>query len=157
MLGEIHVGTDYLAHEGGTKFYEVIRFYNVDAKKFVLVKRWGKTSGAPGGGECKVETFTSQRQLESNADKIITSKKGRGYVSASSTHGFNALGRSYKSGEDFYAALKKHYTTHAPISEILIGMGITELESGTVSEPENEIISETPTPEPDRDEDYGSW
>ena len=155
MIGEIHVGTTYLAHETGTKFYEVICFSNVDAKKFVMVKRWGKRSGAPGGGECKVETFGTARQLESNAEKIINSKRGRGYAGAASTHGFHSLGLSYNRPEDFAAALKKHYTTGAPIHEILIGMGIEELAVSEIEE--NEIVTETPEPEPDRDDNYGSW
>jgi predicted DNA-binding WGR domain protein len=158
MVGEIHVTTQMLAHAGGTKFYEVIQFANVDAKKFVLVKRWGKVAVANGGGECKVETFPTHRKLEEAANKIITSKRGRDYELATSSHGFHAMGVSYRSAEDFNSILTKHYTTGAPISEVLIGMGIADWEPTTSQGKEDdEIISETPEPEPERDADYGSW
>jgi hypothetical protein len=29
-------------HSTGTKFYEVVQLWNVDAKKFIVIKRWGK-------------------------------------------------------------------------------------------------------------------
>ena len=155
MVGEIHVQATYLVHAGGTKFYEVIAFSNVDAKKFTLVKRWGKLAAADGGGECKVETYSTQRKLEEAAGKIISSKQGRDYGIATSAHGFNPMGVSYNRAEDFNDALSRHYSSGGAVAEVLIGMGIEDLAPREWEE--NEVVSETPEPEPERDEDYGSW
>lgn len=157
MVGEIHVQATYLVHAGGTKFYEVIHFYNVDAKKFTLVKRWGKLAAADGGGECKVETYPTQRKLEEAANKIISSKQGRDYGTATSAHGFNPMGVSYRSAEDFNDILSKHYSSGHVVKEVLVNMGIEELEPREWIPTDDDVVSETPEPEPERDEDYGSW
>lgn len=157
MIGEIHVGTTYLTHEGGTKFYEVVCFSNPDAKKFVLVKRWGKMALRDGGGESKVETYATARKLDDAYQKAVDGKRARGYQVASTSHGFHALGVSYRDADEFYATLKKHYTTGTHIHEILTGMGIGELDGAGSAGEENEIVSETPEPEPERDDNYGSW
>lgn len=156
MVGEIHVESCWLAHEGGTKFYETVSLSNPDAKKFALVKRWGKMAAADGGGECKVETFATKRALDLAAGKTVTGKQGRGYNLASSNHGFHGVGVSYNRAEDFNDALSKHYSSGGAMSEILVAMAIEDLEPRPEIE-ENEVVSEEPTPEPERGETWGSW
>lgn len=156
MVGEIHFETTWLTHESGTKFYELVRFTNPDAKKFTLVKRWGKLAAADGGGECKIETFASQRAMEAASDKTRQSKEGRGYSIASTTQGFHGLSVSYNRAEDFNDAVSKHYSSGGALSEIMVSMGIEDLEPRIEPE-DNEVVSEEPTPEPERGETWGSW
>lgn len=79
MAVEVSIESSMLVHESGTKFYEVVQLYNVAAKRFVLVRRWGKFNGVQGGGEAKVETFADVRKCQDAASKIIREKGGRGY------------------------------------------------------------------------------
>ncbi len=80
MAVEVSIESSMLVHESGTKFYEVVQLYNVAAKRFVLVRRWGKlNSSLLGGGEAKVETFADVRKCQDAASKIVREKGGRGY------------------------------------------------------------------------------
>ena len=155
MTGQIHTESRYLVHEGGTKFYETVVFHNADAKRFALVKRWGKT-GATGGGEILVDTFTTARAAQAAGEKIIASKMKRGYQVAANTHGFHGSDGPFKTVEAFIAAVGKHYLVETSRRSVLAAMMLDNADVPEVTE-ENEVISEEPTPEPERDEDFGSW
>lgn len=159
MTGEIHFESRYMVHESGTKFYETVTFINAEAKLFATVKRWGKIAAAPGGGEVLVDEASSARAATSAAEKVIESKRKRGYSLASSTHGFHALSTSYKTEEEFVAAVKKHYTSGVHQSVVLSSMGIPDGGMVVNARPDDadDIVSEEPAPEPDRDDTYGSW
>lgn len=156
MTGQIHTESLYLVHESGTKFYETVIFHNADAKRFALVKRWGKVlSGDGGNGEILTESFTTARQAQAAAEKIIASKRKRGYKPAASTHGFHNASGPFTTPEAVVASVGKHYSSPGSRSAVLATM-LLEGEDIPVME-ENEVISEEPTPEPERDADFGSW
>lgn len=74
----IVVDKQYLLHEGGTKFYQVMRVRDTGTGKAATVTHWGSLKGEPGltpikdHGQRKVSADDSYREA-------IRAKKGRGY------------------------------------------------------------------------------
>lgn len=148
----------YLEHDGGTKFYEVIEFWNTDDKKFVLVKRWGKIGTL---GETMVEFFGTMRACNSAAEKILKSKMGRGYEKTSSVEGFHGRGRSFTETE-LIALLGTHYRSKPFTTKVVDGLGLNALIQGleidtVVFDEASDVVVEEPGPEPDRGESWASW
>lgn len=160
MTGQIHTESRYLVHESGTKFYETVIFLNADEKKFAVVKRWGKIGVAgTGGGEIIVDTHSMARSAQAASEKIIEGKRKRGYNFATSTHGFHGTNVAYKDAGSFVAAVGRHYKLEGARREVLSAMYIDDK---TIGDDPNaaiidDIVSETPEPEPERDDNYGSW
>lgn len=155
-MSEILIESRYLAHEGGTKFYEVIQLYDVDRKRFVLVRRWGKVVMRNGGGDTKVESFGDLRRCQQAAGRILVEKNKRGYArAAAGIGGLHVVERirSDKAAQE----LSGHYNDRATVSQILSMLGLDD----EMSSPkfENVIIQEgfELRPEPVRDADWGSW
>lgn len=159
MTGQIHIESRYLVHEGGTKFYETVTYLNPDEKKFVVAKRWGKIGAAFGGGEIIVDAYSSARTAQGAAERVIEGKRKRGYALAATSHGFHGTNVAYKDAGSFVAAVGRHYTTEASRKSVLAAMYISDELQGTEATMAiiDEIVSETPEPEPDRDDSFGSW
>jgi len=147
----IHIEPRYLAHEGGTKFYEVIQFYNVDAKKFVVAKRWGAMGKS---GEVKIDAYPTQRKAQQEAEKIIRSKEGRGYAIASKNSGLHGLSTDSLGNDELSRQLRNHYRSDYA-NAIASGLLIEEVEA--ISVEEDDVVVEEPMPEPERGEEWGSW
>lgn len=156
MTASLSHEATFLEHEGGTKFYEIVRLYNADAGKFVLVKRWGKIAQRIRGGEIKIEDYRSARAVDLAADKTAREKMSRGY-SLAKTDTAGALHNrsgSYTSEMEFGGALAAHYGPNATrIGQAITGKVLDE----SVAEEENEIVVLEPEPEPDRGNTWGSW
>ncbi len=145
-------------HEGGTKFYEVVQLYNADARKFILVKRWGKAAARVRGGEIKVEEFSTAQRLDAAADKVIREKQGRGY-SATKPDAAGALhtrgGSSFASETDFGNTLSMHYGPNGTRIREVLGLSLGAVNPD--DDDDDEVVVEEPQPEPDRGETWGSW
>lgn len=147
----------YFEHEGGTKFYEVVEFWNPDDKRFVLVKRWGKIGTL---GETMCESHSSLRACNAAAEKLIKSKMGRGYQRTPSTIGLHARARSFTEVE-LIGAIQSHYRSTPFLSELTAMLDVDKIRGlgadMLVVDELNEIVSEEPGPEPDRGESWGTW
>ncbi|WKZ86376.1 WGR domain-containing protein [Ralstonia pickettii] len=159
MAEKIIIDCKLLSHSGGTKFYEVIQLHNVEAKSFVLVKRWGKNGVmVGGGGEVKTETFSDIRRCQAAAHKIVEEKKkgkpGQGeYAPTSANFGLHNLVGEFTHGQT-YQAVKEHYGV--VVAENLrqalrLGEAIVPVEI-------DDVIEEGPPAAPiDRGDAWGSW
>jgi predicted DNA-binding WGR domain protein len=147
----------YLEHEGGTKFYEVIEFWNPDDKKFVMVKRWGKIGTT---GETMVEAFGTMRACNSAAEKILKSKMGRGYSKTASAQGFHGRGRSFTPTE-LVMLLGTHYQSKPFTQKVVDGLDLHKIQgieaTHMIIDELDDIVTEEPGPEPDRGESWGTW
>jgi predicted DNA-binding WGR domain protein len=158
---EILVEARYLKHGGGyTKFYEVIEFYNVTAKKFVLVRRWGNLNFKYGGGRTKIEAYNDIRQCQDAAGKILREKRSHSYDITRETFGLHGV----KSNIDMNAlrsTLVSHYNTDTA-DKIISALDVVKfvaLPSGyaLVDDVVNDVVDEESTPELERSDDWGSW
>lgn len=147
----------YLTHEGGTKFYEVALFSCATTKRFITVRRWGKMTGAAGGGEVKIEMFSDATAARRDMNTIIASKTKRGYVTDTFNH-------SLRSGNDTFEhdmlveALTKHYgfaTADAVLEKL--GVGINSATVCDEEDAEAVAFAAAPKPEPKRSADWNSW
>lgn len=147
----IHIEPRWLSHDSGTKFYEVIQFYNLEAKKFVVVKRWGKVGAS---GEVQMLECPNARKAQQEAEKIIKSKLGRGYMVAQSSAGIHGLSSDSLDEDALTTALRLHYRREQA-DQIATTLELGELASTTADD--SDIVVEEPEPEPERGEEWGSW
>lgn len=147
----IHIEPRWLSHDSGTKFYEVIQFYNVDAKKFVVAKRWGAVGKS---GEVQIAEYPTSRRAQQEADKIIKSKLGRGYTVAQSSAGLHGLSTDSMDADSLSRALRNHYRSD---QANLISDSLNLASVMPVAVEDDEIVVEEPAPEPERGEEWGSW
>ena len=76
----------YMVHEGGTKFYEVVRLTNDSNGRSIVFNRWGKVNDFHhGGGQTKQESFDNGFSADQTAIQKITEKEKRGYKDRKST------------------------------------------------------------------------
>lgn len=152
----ILVEATYLAHEGGTKFYEAISFWNSEDNRGVLIKRWGKMTQRNGGGECKVEPFGDVRQLQDGYAKILNDKNKRGYSRARPDFDYLNGSAVYAKRSEFISATANHFAGSGVEFSVYSLLGIKDL---LVREDEeaDDIVIEEPKPEPIRDANWGSW
>jgi predicted DNA-binding WGR domain protein len=147
----IHIEARWLSHDSGTKFYEVIQFYNVDAKKFVVVKRWGPIGKT---GEVQFAEYPSSRKAQQEAEKIIKSKTGRGYMVSQSSAGLHGLGVDSIAAGELLSALNAHYRRDQATA-IAEAVGVDAMK--VIMDEVDDIVVEEPAPEPERGEEWGSW
>lgn len=153
---EILCEPKFLVHESGTKFYEVVEFYNVAAGKFVSVNRWGKIAAQHGGGETKVGQFIDICKCQDAARKKLLEKSGRGYSERTVRFGLHA-GTSKIESETLLSELRKHYSNEGVIYTILSGLDINDsLETVKTYSTASESVAEA-SPAFSRGEEWGSW
>lgn len=153
---EIKTEITVLHHTGGTKFYEVSKFYNHAGKRYVVVYRWGKNSEIRGGGQTKIENFAGEVNANEAARKKMSEKIKRGYEVGASPdrmpRSFDADITRLKLGEHFDDSdTVELVMNHLAITDILTDKGTSVL-----VEPGN-IILEEPQPEIGRGEEWASW
>ena len=158
MAEEIIIDCKFLTHTGGTKFYEVIQLHNVAARRFVLVKRWGKKGVMESGGETKVEVFTDVRKCQHAAHKILEEKRkgkpGQGsyenFLAHFGLHGRAGTlthGRAFEAIRDHYGVQAAEHLSH----ELMLGAYAVEPEQAP------EVVFEKPAVPIDRGDTWGSW
>lgn len=147
----------YLAHEGGTKFYEIVALSANGGKgPFVLVKRWGKMDARRAGGEIQIETATSHRELLGMLEKYRNAKQKRGYSVSTANWGLYGTDSSAVPEAAVKTLIMAHYGKNARAV-----LGALELYTGvradTIVVDEMPEVAAAPVPEPDRGEGWGCW
>jgi predicted DNA-binding WGR domain protein len=150
---EILVEARYLKHGGGTKFYEVIEFYNVVAKKFVLVKRWGSLNSKYGGGGTKIETYNDIRQCQDAAGKILREKRSHSYDITREIFGLHGA-KSDVDTDALRPTLVSHYNI-GTADKIVSALDVDFAPSGHALV--DDVVDEESAPELERGDDWGSW
>ena len=151
----------YMAHEGGTKFYEVASFCCLETNRFVNVRRWGAMRSVEGGGEIKMENLAGVAGAAKAASTVASAKKSRGYYVTDSKRGL-------KNGTDEFehdmlsVALHAHYNDPGTVAAILNNLDIDPSEAygddDVISEDdEDDKVEEIEKPEPVRSTDWASW
>lgn len=153
---EIRTETTMMHHTGGTKFYEVVRIFNDDGKRFVVVNRWGKMSEAhTGGGQCKIETFGTAGLAGVAAGKKVDDKRKRGYVEVP-TPAETALPSSFD-GDLARFRLNEHFNSGDTVEMIMLGLAISDVLTGVTNVLSDDVVVEEPEPEIERGEEWASW
>jgi predicted DNA-binding WGR domain protein len=149
----INFDAKFLLHDGGTKFYEVVRFSRRDRAKACVVKRWGKNSAVFGGGECKIESNVASA-VDRVASITISSKLKRGYSEAFPPTRFG-LYQTVEHVDDavLRSVLAEHYKDNHIVDMICSQM----TDEATSEESISEIIIEEPPLAMERGMEWGSW
>lgn len=159
-MPSISTETMFMLHEGGTKFYEIVLLNAADLKKFLVIKRWGKTEARKGGGETQVIEYPTPRAALVAAEKLREDKAKRGYQITGAMHGFGARS-AFTGTDDIRSAVKGHYTKHWPMVLGHLGLDVIQGHEATmmiVDELDSsDVVFEQPPPEPDRGDSWGSW
>lgn len=142
----------YMTHEGGTKFYEVIRLTDEKSGVSVVANRWGPniSFASPSGGQIKIMSHGDGFSAEQDAISKIASKKKGGYSTSKTTFGLH-LKSVVPPGIEL-GTLAAHFGK-ATAEAIL-----EKLNTGTM---EDDAHVSKVAPEPvkhiDRGSDWGSW
>ena len=159
----ITVNLGLMVHESGSKFYEIAAFSCEAMNSFLTVRRWGKVGSAKtGGGELKMERWSSERQAVSHMDKVFKARDGYSfhhgsYYSSGLGTGMHQIEHGFLS-----AALLHHYespnTARAILTDLrLTNSNLTDLRlTDTAKVPEKAAVF-VPPPKPVRGESWGSW
>lgn len=70
-MGSLRCTHKHLAHNGGTKDYDIWIISNQFTNRAILVRRWGKVGAT---GQTKINDFVHINQASKYADKIIKDK-----------------------------------------------------------------------------------
>ncbi len=151
-----------LLHEGGTKFYEVISYWNDDTKNGACVKRWGKIGLRDGGGEIQIVgsgafDFTG---VKNEASKIIRAKMNRGYAKDSQYKARKGglYDSSPMSEGQFDGQVARHYNaTSADKVRSALGLSGSGVVNSEAIPADDQIQSELTEPEVERGEEWASW
>ena len=160
----ILIDAQMLLHEGGTKFYEVISYWNEDTKKGIYVKRWGKVSARDsGGGQIDIRdgvTFLDFSSVKQKALDIIRSKKNRGYDTDSmyKPRKGGLYDSSPMSEGQFDGQVARHYNaTSADKVRLALGLSSSGAVNSEAIPVDDQIQSEVTETEVDRGEEWASW
>ena len=156
---EIKTEIMVLHHTGGTKFYEVSKFYNHAGKRYVVVYRWGKNSEIRGGGQTKVENFAGEVNANEAARKKMSEKIKRGYEVGASPdrmpRSFDADITRLKLGEHFDDLdVTESVMHHLALTDILTEASKADLDHLFGRD---NVVVEEPEPEIERGGDWASW
>ena len=155
---EIKTEITVLHHTGGTKFYEVSKFYNHAGKRYVVVYRWGKNSEIRGGGQTKVENFAGEVNANEAARKRMSEKIKRGYEIGAwpdrMPSSFDADITRLKLGE--------HFNDSDTVELVMSGLALSDVLTASQSDinhlfGRDDIVVEEPEPEIERGEEWASW
>jgi hypothetical protein len=153
MDKEIAVDPVALLHAGGTKFYEIVKFFDPLSHKHVEVRRWGKVEALhSGGGQVNVIPHTSKWDLDRSVDKQVAAKEKGGYKVEKSAHAFHSnVGALVPTA--FRVKLGQHYNDSALRARVIALLGLESIHTAIDEElaPKRE---EVPV---DRGENWGSW
>lgn len=147
--------TDYMEHDGGTKFYEAVQITEKGGPS-ILIKRYGKVGNKMGGGQYVIERG-SAGSVATSTLKIISDKEKRGYGKTEAPHfGLHPFSRgSDIDARRLYEAVAGHYD-RPTLEQIANYFGLTRDATGTA---DDEIVETAPEPEAAvvRDETWASW
>lgn len=147
------VETNYLVHDGGTKFYETVLITSHTSDKAVLIKRYGPINKSRGGGTIifKQGGIKNCREL---CEKIVAEKRtlrsGKGkYVGTKGNHGLQRSPKEVFAAQDLQAAISAHYNDQDIARQVAAYFPAVLDMAPTPACP--------PEPEPVRDASWGTW
>lgn len=145
-------------HEGGTKFYEVAKFYNHAGRRFVVVNRWGKKTEIRGGGQTKVENFTGEVNANEAARKKMGEKIKRGYEIGASP---DSMPGSFDA-DLARLKLNEHFKDEDTVESIMHHLALSDVITASQADlnhlfGRNDVVVEEPEPEVERGEEWASW
>jgi predicted DNA-binding WGR domain protein len=155
MPSTLVIGSDYLVHSGGTKFYEIVTFSNASEKTFVEVRRWGKIELAQsGGGQTQVLAHPTAADALDSARKQVRAKERGDYDKKPGKFGLHVANGTQTLGAA-YRAIGEHYADPELVASVRLKTGSAR--DGAALEPAIDDLPKEPMPEPDRGESWGSW
>jgi predicted DNA-binding WGR domain protein len=169
---QVEIRPEFMGHEGGTKFYEIVQFHNNAGGRHATVFRWGKMGEAGnGGGQVKIERCASSGSAITAAAKKRSEKSGRGYQNLITGYGLFKLGAGKKAAgttaNSFNVAnaemrekLAGHYdlkTVEAIMNALGFDSAMSETAEIRATFGKSVPAFVEPKPEPVRGADWGSW
>lgn len=151
----IKVSTNYLEHSSNTKFYEVVTLASWD-DFFMVIKRWGKIAENMGGGQTKVERYSSMADAAASVISILKDKrrdkgaKGR-YLDVTTAHALHAYANSSMQEKDLPAIARNHYHDKS------VCEAVSQFFNSGSSIPARKRATPEPEPSAERGEVWGSW
>lgn len=157
------VGTAYLEHDGGTKFYETVLIAEggiggVKSDTAILIKRWGAIAEKMGGGQTKIHRG-SLAAMKAEQDKILHDKmrhrsgKGVYRLATPLEWGFQKYNGDVLSPVGLDSVASEHYNKAEDAIAITGFFGI----ENALGDP-NYIVEDAQPEEPvDRGAQWASW
>ncbi|MCL2874805.1 MAG: WGR domain-containing protein [Betaproteobacteria bacterium] len=152
-MKEVLTDTCYMEHEGGTKFYEVVRFSIIDDDRHVVVFRYGKMKDSRRRGQTKVEQVYSLAAAQNKLGAKANEKNKRGYKSMLLSANPNHFAKAF-AADNTYANLLNHYDNQNTVGAIMHYLGLGHV---VCPEPLYDGVVDVVKPEPNRGADWGSW
>lgn len=156
----VNVNVQFLVHESGSKFYEIVEFACNATGRYTTVRRWGKASLAKGGGQIKYEQWGSARHqtaaaVELQAEKVNPFKAGGPYLGRAFRHVF-ATGKSDFEHDMLDEVLSAHYSADPDVKEyVLNALGVFREDAAPTAIKVKEAA--VPKVDPVRAQDWASW
>lgn len=162
------VTTEYLEHDGGSKFYETVLIAEENGPA-ILIKRYGKIANKMGGGQTILERG-DLRSREVERDKILADKrklragKGQYRDAVRPTFGLHKIGGKTPSGKPklieegaLIGAIQAHFGA-SDARAITDYFAITDISGDPDFAVEAQaVIEEEPAAPIERGESWGSW
>lgn len=156
------VDTNYLVHEGGTKFYETVLITDLSDRS-LLIKRWGRIQDKLTGGQLK---FHSGRRVtvEGETTKILNEKttyksdrsKGKYDITGANFGLHIVLHRDFDL-EDVKRVLVAHYAGNNGLEVESVFATFFDYNKVGDQALQDEPMIKVIVPEPLRDSSWGSW
>lgn len=155
----IKISTEYLEHEGGTKFYEIV-VVAVEGGPALVLNRWGKMEHAKrsGAGQVKRESCVSGAAGRQAMRAKFEEKSNRGYAAPSAKgprFGIHLYVDRDLTVRSAAHALADHYGV-AMADSILAELGV-DTTGIAVSPSPTASAPKRPEPKIERGEDWGAW
>lgn len=156
------IKTNYLEHDGGTKFYETVMIGSDTDNQILLIKRYGSMKQKHGAGQVKIERYTDVKSAINAHIEILREKrahrsgKGQYIDSAFPLHGLHTKANQAISAEALKDSLYRHYTDKDNSLAIINYFGIGSAMEAHFGEDEvvDTTVDETPI---DRGANWGAW
>jgi len=146
------ISTNYLEHQGGTKFYETV-LIREEGGPALLIKRWGSIALKNGGGQTKYERGSHAAVAHERA-RIINEKMGKGYARGPATGRMHQANDAEIDAPDLLGRAKSHYGSETT-EYIAEYFGLRT--DATAAVVEEAPAPQAPEPEVERGESWGSW
>lgn len=158
MTVKYWIHTDYLEHDGGTKFYEMVTIHETDGPA-LLIKRWGKIGNKTGGGQTKIHrgsktVCADERQAILNEKTRPRADKGKYVEATRPSFGFHMHTISPIDADALSNAAMRHYSAD-DCGAIMSYFGLVGDASvvDTTAQPKKK----EPEPSIDRGDFWASW
>lgn len=133
-------------HSGGSKFYEVFSFWNMDTDSGVMVSRWGKMAAKESGGQMKIDQFNSEPGMRNAVQSEYNKREKRGYEK------FGVGISQMVAPKEFAEFVRTHYKDKATVNSLCDMLKVGP--AGETFTVEAEAVPAEPI---DHGEGWGTW